>query len=67
MTPIKSLLECSECIVDALDLLPSNEFDSNATVVATNLMKSMGELKVVVFTASVEHNWSHIKNTVFRE
>ena len=46
--PLNTLLEYFECIADALDKLPSNEFESNATVVATNLMKSIAELKVIV-------------------
>ena len=60
---IATMLECVECIVDALDELSSNEFDSNTMVRATNLMKRLGEFEVIVVTTTVEHNWSRIENT----
>ena len=51
---VNTLLECFECIVDALDELSSNEFDSNTTVLATNLMKRLGEFEVIVVMCTLQ-------------
>ena len=53
---VNTLLECFECIVDALDELSSNEFDSNTTVLATNLMKRLGEFEVIVVMFTLQRD-----------
>ena len=51
---VNTLIECYECITDALDNLSADQYDANTVVMASSLLKRVSEFELIVILFTLQ-------------